>query len=101
MAWTKDEDFWIRRASAVILIPAILHDDYEGIAPLIISDLLMADKHDLVQKGYGWMLKSLSQVDKESVTNYLIDNHTQMPRTAYRYALEKYDKETRKKLMSL
>ena len=101
MAWTKDEDFWIRRASAVILIPAILHDDYEGIAPLIISDLLMADKHDLVQKGYGWMLKSLSQVDKESVTNYLIDNHTQMPRTAYRYALEKYDKETRKELMSL
>lgn len=37
------------------------------------------------------MLKSLSQVDMETVTNYLIDNHTQMPRTAYRYALEKYD----------
>ena len=101
MAWTKDDDFWVRRASAVILIPAILHDDYEGIAPLIISDLLMADKHDLVQKGYGWMLKSLSQVDMETVTNYLIDNYTQMPRTAYRYALEKYDQETRTKLMSL
>lgn len=51
----------------------------------------MSDEHDLVQKGYGWMLKSLSQVDMETVTNYLIDNHTQMPRTAYRYALEKYD----------
>ena len=101
IAWTKDEDFWVRRASAVILIPAILHKDYEGISPLMISDLLMSDEHDLVQKGYGWMLKSLSQVDKESVTNYLMDNHIQMPRTAYRYALEKYDKETRKKLMSL
>lgn len=99
--WPKDEDFWVRRASAVILIPAILHKDYEGINPLMISDLLMSDEHDLVQKGYGWMLKSLSQVDKEAVTNYLIDNHAQMPRTAYRYALEKYDKETRKKLMSL
>lgn len=99
--WTKNEDFWVRRASAVILIPAILHKDYEGIDPLMISDLLMPDEHDLVQKGYGWMLKSLSQVDMETVTNYLIDNHTQMPRTAYRYALEKYDKETRKKLMSL
>lgn len=99
--WTKNEDFWVRRASAVILIPAILHKDYEGINPLMISDLLMSDEHDLVQKGYGWMLKSLSQVDMETVTNYLIDNHTQMPRTVYRYALEKYDKETRKKLMSL
>lgn len=67
----------------------------------MISDLLMSDKHDLVQKGYGWMLKSLSQVDIDAVTDYLIDNHEQMPRTAYRYALEKYDKETRKKLMSL
>ena len=47
------------------------------------------------------MLKSFSQVDKDAVTNYLIDNHVQMPRTAYRYALEKYDKETRKELMSL
>lgn len=101
MAWTKDEDYWVRRASAVILIPAILHKDYEGINPLMISDLLMSDEHDLVQKGYGWMLKSLSQVDMETVTNYLIDNHTQMPRTAYRYALEKYDQETRTKLMSL
>ena len=101
MAWTKDEDYWVRRASAVILIPAILHKDYEGINPLMISDLLMSDEHDLVQKGYGWMLKSLSQVDMETVTDYLIDNHTQMPRTAYRYALEKYDQETRTKLMSL
>ena len=100
-SWTKDDDFWVRRASAVILIPSILRNDYEGIDPFIISDLLMSDKHDLVQKGYGWMLKSLSQVDVDAVTNYLIDNHEQMPRTAYRYALEKYDKELRKKLMLL
>ena len=99
--WTKDEDFWVRRASAVILIPAILHNDYEGINPLIISDLLMTDEHDLVQKGYGWMLKCLSQIDMETVKNYLILHHAQMPRTAYRYALEKFDKETRKELMNL
>lgn len=99
--WTKDEDFWVRRASAVVLIPAILHNDYEGINPLAISDLLMTDTHDLVQKGYGWMLKSLSQIDIDAVTQYLIVNHDKMPRTAYRYALQKYDDETRKKLMSL
>ena len=99
--WTKDEDFWVRRAAAVVLIPAILHNDYEGINPLAISDLLMTDTHDLVQKGYGWMLKSLSQIDIDAVTQYLIDNHDKMPRTAYRYALQKYDDETRKKLMSL
>lgn len=101
LEWTKDEDFWIRRASAVILIPSILRNDYEGIEPYKISDSLINDEHDLVQKGYGWMLKSLSQVDMDSVREYLIANHSQMPRIAYRYALEKFDKETRKELMAL
>ena len=99
--WTKDDDFWVRRASAVVLIPAIAHNDYEGIEPLVISDLLLSDEHDLVQKGYGWMLKSLSKSDMETVKDYLIENHKEMPRTAYRYALEKFDKDTRKELMSL
>lgn len=100
-SWTKDDDFWVRRASAVILIPSILQNDYEGLEPFVISDSLMSDRHDLVQKGYGWMLKSLSQMDADAVKEYLIANHEQMPRTAYRYALEKYDKETRKQLMAL
>ncbi len=99
--WTEDKDFWVRRASAVILIPAILHNDYDGIDPFIISDRLMNDEYDLVLKGYGWMLKSLSQIDRSSVEQYLIKNHAVMPRVAYRYALEKFDKDTRKKLMEL
>lgn len=51
--WTKDTDFWVRRASAVILIPCILKNDYEGINPFVISDHLLEDEHDLVLKGYG------------------------------------------------
>lgn len=99
--WTGDEDFWVRRASAVILIPAILRNDYDGISPLKISDRLMEDEHDLVLKGYGWMLKALSQIDRHCVEEYLRANHRKMPRVAYRYALEKFDKETRDKLMKL
>ena len=99
--WTQDKDFWVRRASAVILIPAILHNDYDGMDPFIISDRLMNDEHDLVLKGYGWMLKSVSQIDQSSVEQYLIKNHAVMPRVAYRYALGKFDMDTRKKLMAL
>lgn len=99
--WTKDSDFWVRRASAVVLIPAILHNDFEGINPLLISDKLMNDEHKLVLKGYGWMLKSLSQINQSIVEEYLVKNHKQMPRIAYRYALEKFDNDTKKKLMML
>ncbi len=99
--WTDEEDFWVRRASAVILIPAILHNDYDGINPFIISDKLMNDKNDFVLKGYGWMLKSVSLTDRSAVEQYLIKNHAIMPRIAYRYALEKFDQDTRKRLMAL
>lgn len=99
--WTQDKDFWVRRASAVILIPAILHDDYESIDPFEISDRLMNDEDDLVLKGFGWMLKSLSQIDPSAVEEYLIRNHKVMPRVSYRYALEKFDTETKKRLMAL
>lgn len=85
----------------MILIPSILKKDYEGIRPLKISDCLMTGPHDLVLKGYGWMLKCLSQVDWRCVEEYLTENHARMPRTAYRYALEKFDKETRNRMMKL
>lgn len=101
IAWTDDNDFWVRRASAVILIPAILKNDYEGLEPFAISDRLMSDPHDLVLKGYGWMLKSLSQVNPDCVKEYLIKNCGKIPRVAYRYALEKFDKDTRTKLMQM
>ena len=101
LEWTAHPDFWVRRAAAVVLIPSILREDSAGIEPLKIADRLLTDDHDLVQKGYGWMLKCLSQVEPETVIGYLEEHYREMPRTAFRYALEKIDPETRKRLMSL
>lgn len=78
-----------------------MKNDYEGVEPLTISDRLLSDSNDLVLKGYGWMLKSLSQINPSCVKEYLIKNSKKMPRVAYRYALEKFDKETRNELMQM
>lgn len=99
--WTKDEDFWVRRAAAVVLIACIMKNDYKGLAPYAIADALMQDPHDLVQKGYGWMLKCLSQMEPDAVREYLAANSMRMPRTAFRYAVEKFDRDTKEKLMAL
>lgn len=99
--WTEHRDFWVRRAAAVTLIPAILQGDMQGIQPLRIADRLLTDPHDLVQKGYGWMLKCLSQREPETVIRYLEAHHGEMPRVAYRYAAEKLDPATRQRLMAL
>jgi 3-methyladenine DNA glycosylase AlkD len=101
LEWTKDEDFVVRRASAVILIPSLLRNDCEGLEPFEIANRLMNDKNELVLKGYGWMLKAFSQVNKEEVIDYLIKNHKNMPRVSFRYAIEKMDEGNRLYLMKL
>ena len=99
IAWTKQDGFWMRRAAAVILIPSIGQNKYIETNPLRISDMLMIDEHDLVCKGYGWMLKMLSTREPELVFDYLLKNKDVMPRVSYRYALEKMDAEHKRFLM--
>lgn len=97
--WTGREEFWMRRAAAVILIPAIRKGCYEQYHPLNIADTLMQDEHYLVCKGYGWMLKVLSQKDPNLVYEYLWRNKNIMPRISYRYALEKLNRSMKDALM--
>lgn len=99
IVWTKRDEFWMRRAAAVVLLPSIGKNKYNETNPLRISDILMKDEHHLVLKGYGWMLKTLSTKEPELVFEYLMKNKTVMPRVAYRYALEKMDSSKKKILM--
>lgn len=96
--WAKSRNRWMRRAAAVTLIlPArkglFLKDVFE------ISDILLMDKDDLVQKGYGWMLKEASKAHQKEVFDYVVKNKKDMPRTALRYAIEKMPQDQRKKAM--
>jgi 3-methyladenine DNA glycosylase AlkD len=90
--WAKSENSWVKRASAVsLIVPArkgkFLTDIFE------IADILHADRDDMVQKGYGWMLKSASQAHQIEVFNYVVRKKATMPRTSLRYAIEKMPKE--------
>ncbi len=97
--WTEHPNFSVRRAAAVILIYPIKHQKYHGFNPFLISDLLMNDSHYLVLKGYGWMLKVLSQADAKAVYEYLSRRKPVMPKIAFRYATEKFSSEQKSQLM--
>ena len=99
--WVEHSNFTVRRAAAVILIYPINKDRYAALDPFRVADLLLEDKHDLVQKGYGWMLKVLSQKEPQQVIGYLNAKHAVIPRVAFRYAIEKLDNEIKRELMSL
>jgi 3-methyladenine DNA glycosylase AlkD len=96
--WALSDNRWVRRAAAVTLIlPArkgnFLDDVFE------ISDLLLKDRDDLVQKGYGWMLKEASKPHRQEVFEYVMNNKKEMPRTALRYAIEKMTPDLRARAM--
>jgi 3-methyladenine DNA glycosylase AlkD len=97
--WVRSKNRWVRRAAAVtLIIPAkkgrFLDDVFE------IANLLLLDRDDLVQKGYGWMLKAASQSHQQDVFDYVMKNKDRMPRTALRYAIEKMPKEMKQKAMA-
>jgi len=96
--WTRSKNRWLRRAAAVsLIIPVrnrtLLDDVFET------ADVLLLDKDDMVQKGYGWMLKEADNKYPEVVFAYVMKHRRVMPRTALRYAIEKYPAYERKRAM--
>lgn len=96
--WAKSDNRWLKRASAVTLIvPAkkgeFLKEAFE------ISDALLVHSDDMIQKGYGWLLKEESRKHQKEVFNYVMENRHRMPRTALRYAIELMPQKLRKKAM--
>ena len=86
--WATSENRWMRRAAGVsLIIPARKGKFLSSIFE--IADILLMDKDDLVQKGYGWMLKAASQASQNEVFEYVMQKKAIMPRTALRYAIEK------------
>lgn len=97
--WTASKNRWMRRASAVSLIYSIGKEKHlESV--LEIADCLLQDHDDMVQKGYGWLLKEASNVYPQEVFRYVMKNKAKMPRTALRYAIEKMPAEWKKKAMA-
>ena len=86
-SWAKSDNRWLKRATAVsLIVPAkkgyFLQEAFE------ISNELLTDMDDMVQKGYGWLLKEESRMHQKEVFDYVLKNRKLMPRTALRYAIE-------------
>jgi 3-methyladenine DNA glycosylase AlkD len=100
VGWTLSENRWLRRGAAVSLIVPSRRGLYLDDA-FLIARALMEDRDDLVQKGFGWLLREAAKEHPREVTRFLEQEARQMPRTAFRYAVEKFPPNERKRLMSL
>jgi len=105
--WAHSKVSWCRRASNVVWVKFIKRkigkSTYYLDKALVFRncDLLIEDKDGFVQKSVGWLLKATSLHHRDDVIEYIENNFDKMSRPTIRYAIEKMDASTRKRLLSI
>lgn len=88
---------WDNRIAIVSTLTFIRNNDFEETYNLSLK--MMNHHHDLMHKAIGWMLREAGKRDSSRLYDFVMKYKSQMPRTMLRYAIEKFDAETRKVLM--
>ncbi|KON34084.1 DNA alkylation repair protein [miscellaneous Crenarchaeota group-1 archaeon SG8-32-1] len=94
----KSSSLWERRIAVLATFCFIKNNDFND--TFSISKLLIKDKHDLIHKAVGWMLREIGKRDQKALEEHLMKYYKQMPRTMLRYAMEKFEEEKRKYFLS-
>jgi 3-methyladenine DNA glycosylase AlkD len=88
---TQSQNLWERRIAIVATWYFIRKNEVERTYQ--IATLLLLDKHDLIHKAVGWMLREAGKKDMESLIKFLFRHARRMPKTMLRYSLERLSKE--------
>ncbi len=89
----KSKDLWEKRISIISTFTFIRNFEY--LDTIEISKILLQDKHDLIHKSVGWMLREMGKRDINILKNFLDNYYKIMPRTMLRYSIEKLPKDIR------
>ncbi len=95
----KSDSLWDRRISIIATYTFIKAGKYSDTKKLAV--LLLNDKHDLIHKAVGWMLREMGKQNEAELLKFLDKYTTKLPRTALRYSLEKLSEKKRKYYMGL
>ncbi len=95
--FAKSKNLWEKRISIVSTYTFIKAGEYKD--TFKIAEILMNDKHDLIHKAVGWMLREVGKMSQKDEEKFLQKYYKKMPRTTLRYAIEKFPEEKRQKYL--
>jgi 3-methyladenine DNA glycosylase AlkD len=87
-------NLWERRISIVATHYFIRSDEFAD--ALRIAERLLADREDLLHKAVGWMLREVGKKHPPTLEAFLRRHGRAMPRTALRYAIERFPDDLRR-----
>jgi 3-methyladenine DNA glycosylase AlkD len=91
------ENVWERRIAIVATHHFIRNGDFSD--TLKIAEMLLQDRHDLIHKAVGWMLREVGKRDAAAEKEFLEKHCSVMPRTMLRYAIERLSERKRRRYM--
>ena len=96
--WAKSRHLWTRRIAIISNWWFIRKGDLKDVFK--ISEILLNDKHDLIHKAVGWMLREAGKKDLKKLESFLKKYCQRMPRVMLRYSIEKFPKTKRDKYLN-
>jgi 3-methyladenine DNA glycosylase AlkD len=94
----QSDSLWERRIAIVATHFFITRSDFAD--TFAIAERLLCDSHDLIHKATGWMLREVGKRDEQALERFLITHRQAMPRTALRYAIERFPEERRRRYLA-
>lgn len=95
--FARSDDLWKQRIAIITTFHFIRNGDYDN--TFNIAGILLKNKHDLIHKAAGWMLREVGNRDFAAEFNFLKEHYRKMPRTMLRYAVEKFDEDLRQRFL--
>lgn len=94
-----EENLWSQRIAIISTLALIRLGQFGDMFAL--AEILLPHKHDLIHKAIGWMLREVGKRNPEALEEFLHGHAGQMPRTALRYAIERFELPRRQYYMKL
>lgn len=95
---SKSKNLWDRRMAMLATFYSLRRNEIKP--TLKIAHVLLHDKHDLIHKATGWLLREVGKRNLPELKKFLTTNSRAMPRTMLRYAIEKFPAEERKSYLT-